>query len=61
MEKISNLNEYDDYSSDDALDDIVNQVIIYYINFIIYNKLIHYTIYIYKYNISYIIYNIYYN
>ena len=40
MEKISNLREYDNYSSDDSLDGIVNHVIMYYINFITYTKLI---------------------
>ena len=40
MENISNLNEYDEYSSADSLDGIVDQVIMYYINFIIYTKLI---------------------
>ena len=47
MEKISNLNVYDDYSSDDSLDGIVDQVIMYYINCIIYTKLItYYNIYL---------------
>ena len=45
MEKISDLHEYDDYSTDDSLDGIVYHVIMYYINFIIYTKLL---IYIYK-------------
>ena len=40
MEKISDLPEYDDNSSNDSLDGIVDQVIMYYINFIIYTKLL---------------------
>ena len=39
MEKLSDLREYDDNSSDDSLDGIVDQVIMYYINFILYTKL----------------------
>ena len=39
MEKISDLREYNDNSSDDSLDVIVDQVIMYYINFILYTKL----------------------
>ena len=40
MENISDLHEYDDYSTDDSLYGIVDQVIMYYINFIIYTKLL---------------------
>ena len=40
MENISNLHVYDDYSTDDLLDGIVDQVIMYYINFIIHTKLL---------------------
>ena len=40
MEKISDLHEYDDYSTDGSLDGIMDQVIMSYINFIIYTKLL---------------------